>query len=89
MKEKTLDEMRREIDAIDDRILDCLNRRAALVIEVGQLKAKKNQEFFVPSRERAIYDRLSPRETRDLFPTAAFAMSIVRLFPPPSPLSIP
>ncbi|MBN2429487.1 MAG: prephenate dehydratase [Deltaproteobacteria bacterium] len=61
MEEKTLDEIRREIDAIDDQILDCLNRRAALVIEVGQLKARKNQEFFVPSRERAIYDRLSAR----------------------------
>ena len=53
--------MREEIDAIDDQILDCLNRRAALVIEVGQFKAKKNQEFFVPSRERAIYDRLSAK----------------------------
>jgi chorismate mutase / prephenate dehydratase len=59
LEEKTLDELRNEIDAIDDQILDCLNRRAALVIEVGHFKAKKNQEFFVPSRERAIYDRLS------------------------------
>jgi chorismate mutase/prephenate dehydratase len=61
LKEKTLEEMRAEIDAIDDQILDCLNRRAALVIEVGQHKARNNREFFVPSRERAIYDRLSAR----------------------------
>jgi len=54
-----LKDLRDEIDALDDRIMECLNRRAALVIEVGRLKSAKKGEFHVPSREREIYDRLT------------------------------
>ncbi len=56
---KTLKELRREIDAVDDRILGLLNNRAALVIEVGRLKSAGKDEFHVPSREREIYERLA------------------------------
>ncbi len=59
MEERNLDHLRQQIDAIDDRILELLNRRSSLVIEVGRLKAEKGLPFFVPSRERAIYDRLA------------------------------
>ncbi|NLV24721.1 MAG: prephenate dehydratase, partial [Deltaproteobacteria bacterium] len=59
MEEKKLGDLRQKIDAIDDQILELLNRRSALVIEVGRLKAKNGLPFFVPSRERAIYDRLA------------------------------
>lgn len=61
MQKKSLDELRREIDAVDDRLLDLLNRRASLVIEVGKLKADEKREFHVPSREREIYERLAAR----------------------------
>jgi chorismate mutase/prephenate dehydratase len=54
-----LKDLRDEIDALDDRIMEILNRRAALVIEVGRLKSAKKGEFHVPSREREIYDRLT------------------------------
>jgi chorismate mutase / prephenate dehydratase len=56
---KMLKDLRDEIDALDDRIMEFLNRRAALVIEVGRLKSGKKGEFHVPSREREIYDRLT------------------------------
>ncbi len=56
---KMLKDLRDEIDALDDRIMELLNRRAALVIEVGRLKSAKKGEFHVPSREREIYDRLT------------------------------
>ncbi len=56
---KMLKDLRDEIDALDDRIMEFLNRRAALVIEVGRLKSAKKGEFHVPSREREIYDRLT------------------------------
>jgi len=59
LEEKKLGDLRQKIDAIDDQILELLNRRSALVIEVGRLKAKNGLPFFVPSRERAIYDRLA------------------------------
>jgi chorismate mutase/prephenate dehydratase len=56
---KILSELRRQIDAIDDQILELLNRRAGVVIEVGRAKAGEQKEFYVPSREQAIYERLT------------------------------
>jgi len=59
MTQKSLGELRQQIDAIDDQILELLNRRASVVIEVGHAKAGKQKEFYVPSREQAIYERLT------------------------------
>lgn len=58
-KTKTLDELRAEIDAVDLRILELLNRRAGFVIEVGRIKARDRKEFYVPERERAVMKRLT------------------------------
>ena len=38
--------------------MELLNQRAALVVEVGRLKAGEKRDFHVPSREREIYERL-------------------------------
>ncbi|MDY0268376.1 prephenate dehydratase [Trichloromonas sp.] len=59
MTADNLSELRQAIDDIDDRILDLLNRRASVVIEVGKAKAGQSKDFYVPSRERAIYERLT------------------------------
>ncbi|OHB33162.1 MAG: chorismate mutase [Desulfuromonadaceae bacterium GWC2_58_13] len=59
MAAKDLGDLRQKIDDIDDRILDLLNQRAGVVIEVGKAKAGQSKEFYVPSRERAIYERLT------------------------------
>ncbi|HTP65518.1 MAG TPA: prephenate dehydratase [Geobacteraceae bacterium] len=67
---KTIKELRQEIDAVDDRVLDLLNKRAALVIEVGKLKSARKDEFHVPNREREIYERLSG-QNRGPFPNEA------------------
>jgi chorismate mutase/prephenate dehydratase len=56
---KTLGNLRHEIDSLDDRLLEMLNQRAALVMQVGSLKTRENREFHVPSREREIYERLA------------------------------
>src|SRR3990172_414460 len=52
-------ELRDEIDAIDDRILSLLNRRAQAVIEVGEIKAEQNPRYYVPEREVEILRRLT------------------------------
>lgn len=59
MTTKSLPELRKLIDSIDDQILDLLNRRARVVIEVGKTKTGQSKEFYVPSREMAIYERLT------------------------------
>jgi chorismate mutase / prephenate dehydratase len=59
MADKDLGHLRQQIDEIDDRILELLNRRAEVVIEVGRAKTGQQQDFYVPSRELAIYERLT------------------------------
>jgi chorismate mutase/prephenate dehydratase len=66
----TIDELRRAIDAVDSRLLELLNQRAELVIQVGRLKEVDNREFHVPSREREIYERLTTHN-RGPFPNEA------------------
>jgi chorismate mutase/prephenate dehydratase len=59
--EKNLKNLRKQIDALDDQILDLLNRRADVVVEVGEAKDQKRGEYYVPSREKAIFERLISR----------------------------
>jgi chorismate mutase/prephenate dehydratase len=53
-----LPELRQAIDSVDDRLLELLNERARLVKEVGAEKARTQQPFYVPDRERQIVERL-------------------------------
>ncbi len=57
MTDKSLQDLRQRIDELDNQILELLNRRAEVVVEVGERKAG-NTEYYVPSREKAIYERL-------------------------------
>jgi len=59
MADKDLDKLRAQIDDLDDQILALLNRRATVAMEVGRYKTRHAQTFYVPSRERAIYERLT------------------------------
>ena len=59
MAKDDLKGLRRKIDRIDDRILDLLNQRAEIVIAVGKAKEGSEKSFYVPSREKEIYDRLT------------------------------
>ncbi len=54
-----LKELRAEIDGIDDRILELLNRRAKAALEVGGIKAERGMEYYVPEREVEILRRLT------------------------------
>lgn len=50
--------LREEIDALDDKILSLLNRRAEAVIEVGKIKSDQKLRFYVPEREVEILRRI-------------------------------
>src|SRR5579883_541762 len=56
-----LEELRRAIDAVDDRLLDLLNERARLVRGVAAWKEAHARPFYVPERERQVIDRLTAR----------------------------
>jgi len=53
-----LREVREEIDSTDIEILNLLNRRASLSLEVGKLKRGKQDVIFKPFREKQVLDNL-------------------------------
>lgn len=54
----TLSRLRRQIDRIDLRILNLLNRRARVALRVGQVKKGRGLPVFDGRREMAVLDRL-------------------------------
>lgn len=51
--------MREGIDAIDDRLVELLNKRADIAIEVAKIKRREKLDFHSPVRERAVLERVS------------------------------
>jgi chorismate mutase/prephenate dehydratase len=66
MPNKKIQELRKKIDELDDKLVDLLNERARIVIEVGNIKKAEKLDFHSPSREREILERLSARNTGPL-----------------------
>jgi chorismate mutase/prephenate dehydratase len=54
----TIAALRRQIDRLDDRVLEILNRRARLVQAVGNAKAHARARVYVPAREKHVLARL-------------------------------
>ena len=54
----SLDELRGRIDALDKKILECLNERATLALDIGKIKQSENAVVYVPEREKQIFDDL-------------------------------
>ncbi|MEE9524531.1 MAG: chorismate mutase, partial [Thermodesulfovibrionales bacterium] len=54
-----LDRLRTMIDDIDEKILDLLNKRAEVVLDVAELKRDEGKVFYAPDRERRILERLT------------------------------
>ena len=63
MSNKNIQELRKRIDDLDNRLVDLLNERAGIVIEIGNIKKTEKLDFHSPSREREIIERLTTRNT--------------------------
>lgn len=50
--------LRDRIDAMDSRLVEMLNERAGLVVEVGNLKRGDGTPIYAPHRERAVLDKV-------------------------------
>jgi chorismate mutase / prephenate dehydratase len=50
--------LRTQIDALDRELLTLLNRRAALALEVGEIKKREGSAVFRPEREAQVIDNL-------------------------------
>lgn len=71
----SLDELRRRLDAVDDRIHDLIVERAGIVESIGAVKQSSGQPSFRPGRVAEILRRLTARH-RGPFPRQA----LVRLW---------
>jgi len=56
----SLDEIRKQIDAIDLRLVELMNERARLAVEIGRLKREAGQNAaYAPEREREVLERVA------------------------------
>ncbi|MCH9031130.1 MAG: chorismate mutase [candidate division Zixibacteria bacterium] len=68
-------EMRKRVDLLDVELLDILNKRVALVIEMGKIKKKAGMKLYDPGREESVLKRLVEENKGPLD-----AEAVVRLF---------
>src|SRR5687767_11831863 len=55
---QAIDELRKQIDALDERIVELLNDRARVVVDIGTLKQQHNAPSYPPDREKAALEKL-------------------------------
>ncbi|HEX2747228.1 MAG TPA: chorismate mutase, partial [Verrucomicrobiales bacterium] len=53
-----LEDLRKQIDALDGELLRLLNERADLVHEVGVVKKAQGLQIYAPEREEAVFQGL-------------------------------
>jgi chorismate mutase len=53
----SIEQERVKIDAIDTELVELLNRRASVVLEIGRLKRDSRQPIVELKREHAIFER--------------------------------
>jgi chorismate mutase/prephenate dehydratase len=70
----TLDELRVEIDNIDDKLLKLYNDRMEFVHKVGELKNTTGAPIYRPEREKAILNRLKSQNDGKLTDSAIDAL---------------
>jgi chorismate mutase len=51
----TLEELRKQIDALDLQMVELLNKRACTVLKIGHLKAAISMPVHEPAREKVVY----------------------------------
>ncbi|MBY9020887.1 MAG: prephenate dehydratase [Candidatus Lokiarchaeota archaeon] len=58
-----LNDLRKEIEEVDDEIVDLLNKRGNFAITIGNIKKNLNLEIHQPKREEEIIDRIKNKPT--------------------------
>lgn len=53
-----LDNLRKQIDNLDNDIIKLLNNRISVVQKIGEAKKKSGSEIYVPARERAVFEKI-------------------------------
>src|SRR5471032_2288734 len=53
-----LEPLRQRIDQIDAKLVELLNQRARVVVEVGKLKQQSKLAIYAPDREKAVLEKV-------------------------------
>jgi chorismate mutase/prephenate dehydratase len=53
-----LEKLRKKIDTIDSQLVELLNERAQVVVEIGKVKGKSDKAIYAPAREKAVLDKI-------------------------------
>ena len=64
--DKTLDDWRRQIDALDSELLRLLNQRAAIACEIAAIKVASGLPAYDGNRERQVLARMAEQNTGPL-----------------------
>lgn len=70
-----IDSIRKQIDQLDDQLLEIFSQRAALALRIGEIKKVQEMAVYDPSREKRIFSRMQQANNGPLENSA-----IVRLF---------
>lgn len=63
---KNLEKLRDEIDKIDDKLLNLINKRGTLALEISKHKKENSLRVYDPAREKEIEDKLADKNTGPL-----------------------
>jgi chorismate mutase/prephenate dehydratase len=55
---ESLDSLRQKIDDLDAQIVELLNSRARVVVEVGKIKQSTGDPIYAPDREKAVLEKV-------------------------------
>lgn len=54
----SLDHLRKEIDQLDEKLVELFNERVRVALEIGKTKKEQGGEIYVPSREKEVLERI-------------------------------
>jgi chorismate mutase len=74
----TIDELRRRIDQLDEKLVELLNERAHCALEIGKLKKTLGLEVYQPEREAEVLHHVRTHGKQTESPLEGDA--IVRVF---------
>ncbi len=83
-----LQEFRKEIDRLDEKILELLNHRMDIVKEIGCCKKREGSVIYRPEREREILARLNAKNSSSLS-SAAIEAIFLEIFAASRNLELP
>jgi chorismate mutase/prephenate dehydratase len=54
----SLEELRKQIDEIDTKLVELMNQRARIVVDIGKIKNKGDRPVYSPDREKEILAKI-------------------------------